>query len=216
MDVDTDADNVHMQPDTEQTDQMLLEVSHTLGEASAEDLEELLKLYKNFGSVSYKDAVSEVYSPPRVSALAGRMGLQRGFALDLTVVDPDDGKPWDFDCPAKRAKALRKVQMEKPTLLIGSPMCTPFSILQKLSREKRDPVEFKRMLHHGITHLKFCILLYWEQINNGRYFLREHPWMATSWEVREMQNLSNFQATTWFEVICVHMACHLKMNKVKA
>ena len=105
MDVDTDADNVHMQPGTEQTDQMLLEVSNTLDEASAEDLEELLKLYKNFGSVSYKDTVSEVYSPPRVSALAGRMGLQRGFALDLTVVDPDDGKPWDFDCQAKRDKA---------------------------------------------------------------------------------------------------------------
>ena len=81
------------------------------------------------------------------------MGLQRGFALDLTVVDPDDGKPWDFEIAAKREKALRKVQMEKPTLLIGSPMCTAFSNLQKLSRDRRDPVEFKKMLHYGITHL---------------------------------------------------------------
>ena len=110
--------------------------------------------------------------------LAGRMGLQRGFALHLTVVDPDDGKPWDFDIAAKRAKALRKVQVEKPTLPIGSPMCTAFSNLQKLSCERRDPVEFKKMLHYGITHLKFCIVLYWEQTNNGRY--RRH---VSSWSI---------------------------------
>ena len=48
------------------------------------------------GSMSRNDTVSEIYSPPRVSALARRMGLRKGFALDLTVVGPDDGRPWDF------------------------------------------------------------------------------------------------------------------------
>ena len=30
-----------------------------------------------------------------------------GFALDLTVVDPDDGMPWDFTSLAKPAKARK-------------------------------------------------------------------------------------------------------------
>ena len=72
--------------------------------------------------------------------MAARMGLQPGFALDLAVVDPDDGGPWDFDCADKRAKALAKVREEKPTLLIGSPMRRAFGNLQRLnsSRMSRD------------------------------------------------------------------------------
>ena len=58
--------------------------------------------------------VSEVFSPPRVTKYAGRLGLSAGFSLDLIVVDPDDGKTWDFNDPAKRSKALSKVIFEKP------------------------------------------------------------------------------------------------------
>ena len=35
--------------------------------------------------------VSEIYSRPRVTAYATSLGLSPGFALDLAVVDPDDG-----------------------------------------------------------------------------------------------------------------------------
>ena len=35
---------------------------------------------------------SEVYSPPRVTKLAGEVGLQAGCALDLTTLD-DEGNP---------------------------------------------------------------------------------------------------------------------------
>ena len=108
--------------------------------------------------VSYKDTVAEIYSPPRVSALAGRVGLGRGFALDLTAVDPEDGKPWDFDSPAKRDKALKLLQKERPMLLIGSPMCTAFSRLQELSRHKRDESEFKRMILYGAVYSTFKVL----------------------------------------------------------
>ena len=50
--------------------------------------------------------VSEIYSPPRVTGLAEKMGLIRGVALDLSVPDPDDGKPWDFNDASKRKKAV--------------------------------------------------------------------------------------------------------------
>ena len=48
-------------------------------------------------SVEVASHVSEVYSPPRVTGLAPRLGLIPGLALDLSIDDPDDGKPWDFN-----------------------------------------------------------------------------------------------------------------------
>ena len=38
-------------------------------------------------------------------------------------------------------------------------------------------------------HLKFTIELYREQLNNGRYFLHEHPAYATSWQEDAMKDL---------------------------
>ena len=49
--------------------------------------------------------LAEVYSQPRVSNLANRYGLTPAFSLDLTVLDEDDGKPWDFSQKDKRDKA---------------------------------------------------------------------------------------------------------------
>ena len=66
--------------------------------------------------------ISEIDSPPRVQAMAQRMGLNAGWALDLVEVDPDDGQPGDFSKPDKRAKALKKVRDDKPILLIISPI----------------------------------------------------------------------------------------------
>ena len=39
------------------------------------------------------DDVAELYSPPRVTEMAGTMGMEPGFALDLTKDDEDDGEP---------------------------------------------------------------------------------------------------------------------------
>ena len=48
--------------------------------------------------------VTELYSPPRVTKQAHKFGLLPGFALDLTTIDPTDGKPWDFCDPVKRER----------------------------------------------------------------------------------------------------------------
>ena len=74
--------------------------------------------------------VSEMYSPPRVTAEIQRMRHRHivpGFALDLTVNDPEDGTPWEFSRPEKRDKARRMVRGQKPYVLIGSPECRAFS-----------------------------------------------------------------------------------------
>ena len=43
--------------------------------------------------------MSEVYSPPRITLEINNCeyrNLVPGTAMDLTVNDPDDGRPWDF------------------------------------------------------------------------------------------------------------------------
>ena len=73
--------------------------------------------------------VSEVYSAPRVTEAARqhpRLGIIPGIAFDLTLND-DTGLPWDFSIPAQRQKAENSIDEQQPILLIGSPMCTPFS-----------------------------------------------------------------------------------------
>ena len=133
--------------------------------------------------------VREVYSPPRVTARAEQLGIQAGFALDLTVPDSDDGNPWDFSVRSKREKCKRMVQEQKPYLLIGSPPCTPFSQLQALNFPKMEPAKVQEMMRAGIEHLEFCVELYWMQMEGGRLFLHEHPDGASSWMVQAMQNL---------------------------
>ncbi len=149
----------------EDDDADMLSVCNLIKEAAEADIHSLCQELKMLGLFSIiRDDVSEIYSQPRVTAYAARLGLSPAFALDLAVVDPDDGQPWDFDNPDKRAKALRKVQREQPQLPKGSPVCTAFSLLQSLSKDKGDIQQKKQLLVRAIKHIRFCVSLYWEQL----------------------------------------------------
>ena len=138
--------------------------------------------------------VSEIYSPPRVTAAAKLLPELRcvpGFALDLTTMN-EQGQPWDFDIAANREKAREMVLTQKPMLLIGSPMCTAFSAWQHINKLKRDPSVVSREFVRAMVHIRFCMELYKLQMDEGRYFLHEHPASATSWaqpEVRKIEQL---------------------------
>ena len=107
-----------------------------------------LEALKAYGSdVSHH--VTEVYSPPRVASMASKLGMIPGMSFDLTRVDPDDGKPWDFNDPGKRNKAKRHLRFNKPLLLIGSPMCAAFSQLQRLNFSKMSPEDVRQVVEHG-------------------------------------------------------------------
>ena len=106
--------------------------------------------------------MSEIYSPPLVSAVAKlchSYGILPGFALDLTPND-SDGRHWDFDEEEMRSRACSKIKGEQPMLLIGSPLCTASSAWQHINNSKRDPkVTFKKYAR-GLSHFKFCCELY--------------------------------------------------------
>ena len=125
--------------------------------------------------------VAEVYSPPRVTEMAKAMGLKVGWSLDLTTRD-SDGKQWNFNETEMRNRAVRLVLKDQPLLLIGSPMCTAFSIMNNINYARMAPEEVQRRMEYGRTHLQFCAKLYAIQWKAGRYFLHEHPAEATSWQ----------------------------------
>ena len=137
--------------------------------------------------------LSEIYSPPRVTKEIkhGRWRhILLGFALDLTVVDPTDGMPWDFSRRTKRERARDIMREQKPYMLIGSPACKAFSTWMNLNRARTaDTTTMDKALADAKRHVEFVISLYREQIDAGRYFLHEHPLCASSWNMPAMQAL---------------------------
>ena len=128
--------------------------------------------------------VAEIYSPPRMTKMAGLMPslkLVPGFSLDLTEIDEIDGLPWDFRFQVKRERARALVKSQKPMLLVGSPECKKFSSWSHYNRSRRDPAVVKRELVEAKLHMDFVCELYAIQHEAGRYFVHEHPAMATSW-----------------------------------
>ena len=130
-------------------------------------------------------SICEVYSPPRVVPHAEKRGFQPGWSLDLTTTTPE-GLPWDFSQPARRAEARKLVQEQKPLLLIGSPMCTRFSMLQNLNPSRKETAEWRGGYRRAVSHIRFVFELYDLQVQGGRYFLHEHPASATSWQLPEV------------------------------
>ena len=66
--------------------------------------EDVKKMHEDLAEEGIQNPMMEIYSPTRVTGMADQLGLIKGMALDLTVVDEDDGKPWDFNKSEKKAK----------------------------------------------------------------------------------------------------------------
>ena len=129
--------------------------------------------------------ITEVYSPERVVKACRGQNLVPGTSMDLT-------NGWDFTKKEDRDRAVVRVNQEKPNLLIGSPPCTLFSIIQNLNLEIRDDAwrqRFYEAREDAIKHINFCVKLYRLQASQGRYWLHEHPKTATSWQLDIMKQL---------------------------
>ena len=141
--------------------------------------------------------------------MAERIGLIPGFALDLSVSDPQDNMPWDFNIESKRVKAEEMVRSKSSLLLVVSPMCAAFSRLQRLNYPKMNPEKVKQLVEYGVKRLEFCMRLCRIQHENGLYFLFEHPASATSWDNRMVKRL---MGTPGVERVVGHM-CQFDMKQ---
>ena len=137
-----------------------------------------------------KKDVAEAYSPPRMTAMAEKLGWTGGAAMDVTRQAPD-GVPWDLSDDSIQKKALKQWEDEKPWLLTASPPCTMFCTLQNLSIGKRDAGKVQAELEEAIKHLAFSVFLCMKQAAEGRKFMIEHPASASSWQLGLMNKLLN-------------------------
>ena len=116
------------------TRNMLTEMTEIFYKQSMKKLERDLRRTqrRNFGNSRID--VAELYSPPRMAAMASKLGYTQGFSMDLTTLD-ENGRPWGLSLAATQRKALRRWELDKPYLLVASPPCMVFSVLQNLWRE---------------------------------------------------------------------------------
>ena len=134
--------------------------------------------------------ISEIFSPPRVAAQAQLVGMRPGFSVDLETKRAD-GEYWDLSKDRHVEDLMNLIDTEKPEFLGGSPPCGPFSNLQNLvdARNNVEPKLREKRLKEGKKHLRTAVRAYWKQMEEGRYFVHEHPKGAKSWEEKCMKNL---------------------------
>ena len=101
-----------------------------------------------------------------------------------------------FTKESDRQLAWKRVKDNAPFVLIGSPPCTYFSMLQELNiaTNKHMPgwlQNFEAEREKAKQHVNFCCPLYRYQIDQGRRFVHEHPWSARSWALPSIQELLN-------------------------
>ncbi len=126
------------------------------------------------GGVHNGGMVSELYSPPRVTATLPKLGLVAGSTFDLYAGEA--GVSWDFTQRRDRERAWQRIRTEEPYLVIGSPPCTMFSRLQlNLNSRKIGRVEWERRRREAEVLLIFAVAVYALQLQSGRHFLHEHP-----------------------------------------
>ena len=121
---------------------------------------------------------TEVYFPGQVANVTAKSGLRAGSTLDLT-------NGWEFYMEEHRRKAWYEIKEEPPYLLVGSPLCTYFRLLQELNvavhgHKPEWMAKFDGDKRKAKIHVELCCTLYREQLRQGRQFLHEHPWSARS------------------------------------
>ena len=117
---------------------------------NSRDMEVLDKIVKGVD-------IMEVFSPARVNQLAVKFGLVAGASLDLT-------NGYDSEKREDREKAWKKVVEDKPAMVVGSPPCTMFSLLQELNlavhgKNAEWMKKFEERKTIAVRHIEFCCTL---------------------------------------------------------
>ena len=101
---DNDNSDMDMGNVQEDTDKRVIGIVHediedTVSSTLLNQMGQSGRSYRREFAQGHRHLVSEIYPPPRVTdeVRQGRYrNLAPGFALDLTVIDQDDGQPWDL------------------------------------------------------------------------------------------------------------------------
>ena len=107
--------------------------------------------------------IAEVYSPNRFASRASSYGLRPSFFIDMTA-KRDDGEYWDLGTEGDQRRLVCMQSEHRPDLLIGSPPCTSFCALLRLSKAEAEIAE---MQEEGKKHVRACIGAYERHLKMG-------------------------------------------------
>ena len=155
-----------------------------------------VRKYRREATRRVRAIVSDVYSAARVTASAIRhkgLGIESGLALDLTTTD-EDGKPWDFSDAFQRKQAETMIDEQVPTLLIGTPMCAAFSLIQHISKARRNPEDIVQ----EILAMKGVLRVVGDQCQYGQQTDQGHPLKAPTGFISNAPELLNHLSNRCF------------------
>ena len=116
-------------------------------------------------------------------------GLVAGANLDLA-------NGYDVDNKEDQERAWKIARTDEPALLIGSPPCACFSMLQELNiavHGNNDDwmCKFKARKEKAIRHVQLYCDLYQFRLSQGRHLLHSHPRSAGNWSLQCVNQLLN-------------------------
>ena len=137
-----------------------------------------------------KYLVSEAFSPPRVAARARDRKLAGGWSFEILGEDPVTKRKWDLSDEKEVQRAKHLIRKEGTHVLIMSPPCTLFSLLQSMNK-KFDESEYQRAVKLFLAAIELCEL----QRALGRTYVLEHPQASRAWKLREAVALMAHETT---------------------
>lgn len=157
----------------------------------------------------------QIYSRPKVTAEMRKQGYVDGKNFDIK----EDAR-WDFCRGGSRQELRDIITHEPPNIIICSPPCTFFSILQGLSVRDETNAEYRRAKAVAILHINFCMELCRTQVKEGRYFVFEHPAEARSRNMPTVQAMLQNEHTivcnlrpTWIITNAYHNGIRLNRKE---
>ena len=129
--------------------------------------------------------VAEIYNPQRFKREAKKQRLIAGEAFDLSLGH-------DLLNGNMRDEVRKYISTVKPGLVIVSPPCTLFSLLQNLNMNRRNPEalrKFLKELMRAKVLLRFGVEIIEMVMYYGGFFVFENPLTSKVWQEQSVQKL---------------------------
>ena len=129
--------------------------------------------------------VAEIYNPKRFQGEARKQKLIPGEAFDLSLGH-------DLLNNRMRDEVRKYIKTVKPGLVIISPPCTLFSLLQNLNMNRRNPEALRKFLKdlmRAKVLLRFGVEIIEMVMSYGGFFVFENPLTSKVWQEKSVQKL---------------------------
>ena len=127
-------------------------------------------------------AISEVFSPPRISESAAQKRLKVGRCYNLQT-------GFDLLNHSQKRQIWDELEEDDPELVTCSPPCTPFSPIQGLNWDRMPFSQSVHMVAEGVENFETAVEVCVWQDEREKLFLLEHPLPSKAWEEECAQRL---------------------------